>query len=302
MHLSWSVNHEDHGQRAVDVLIRRTGMSRSMAKKIRLYGRLTCNGRDHRMIDPVYTGDQLVATYQANPDMRSTLHPDHSLDICYIDNWLLVVNKPAGMVTHPTYLHDQGSLTGLLADFPLHPVNRLDRDTSGLVLIARNGHAHYVISRNPMRKIYVGLVHGQTDDCGIIDAPIRRADGSIILREVHDEGAHAQTRWKRLHYFPYSDISFLKFELLTGRTHQIRVHCQHAGFPLIGDGLYGRPPLQGLSSPASFDPDKIIGRQALHAASLTFHHPISHKEITVTAKLPADFRRLMTCLFQFRPN
>ncbi len=156
MHLCWSVGHEDHGQRAVDVLIRRTDMSRSMAKKIRLYGRLTCNGREHRMIDPVYTGDQLVAIYQANPDTPSTLHSNHSLDICYIDDWLLVVNKPAGMVTHPTYLHDQGSLTSLLADFPLHPVNRLDRDTSGLVLIARNGHAHYVIARNPMRKIYVG--------------------------------------------------------------------------------------------------------------------------------------------------
>ena len=192
MHLCWSVGHEDHGQRAVDVLIRRTDMSRSMAKKIRLYRRLTCNGREHRMIDPVYTGDQLVAIYQANPDTPSTLHSNHSLDICYIDDWLLVVNKPAGMVTHPTYLHDQGSLTSLLADFPLHPVNRLDRDTSGLVLIARNGHAHYVIARNPMRKIYVGLVHGQTGDRGTIDAPIW-SDGSIILREVHDEGSCPNT-------------------------------------------------------------------------------------------------------------
>jgi 23S rRNA pseudouridine1911/1915/1917 synthase len=188
-------------------------------------------------------------------------------------------------------------LTSLLADFPLHPVNRLDRDTSGLVLIARNGHAHYVIARNPMRKIYVGLVHGQTGDRGTIDAPIRRSDGSIILREVHDEGVPAQTRWRRIHYFPHSDISFLKFELLTGRTHQIRVHCHYAGFPLVGDGLYGRRSLQELALPDSFDPDKIIGRQALHAAGLTFHHPISRKEMTVNATLPADFRRLMTCLF-----
>ena len=299
MNLTYHALPEDHGQRAVDVLIRRTGMSRLLSKKIRLYGQLTCNGLSHRMIDPVRAGDVLVAIYQPSPGHGGVLNDVPGVDIRYIDDWLLVVSKPAGMVTHPTYLHETGSLTSSLADYPLHPVNRLDRDTSGLVLIARNGHAHYVISQNPMKKTYLGLVHGRFSGIeGLIDAPIRRSAGSIMLREVHPDGAVARTRWRELYYFEKSDIAMISFELLTGRTHQIRVHCRHSGCPLVGDGLYG-----WLSDPERAEAqgavlDRLIGRQALHAASLSFVHPVAGGSLRLTAPLPDDYVNLLRHLYQ----
>ncbi|HAL74699.1 MAG TPA: hypothetical protein DCM45_06385 [Clostridiales bacterium] len=299
MHLYYQVKPEDHGRRAVDVLIRQTGMSRLMSKKVRLYGHLTCNGMAHRMIDPVRAGDILVAIYQPHVEQGGVLNEVPGVSVRYLDDWLLVVSKPAGMVTHPTYLHETGSLTSSLADYPLHPVSRLDRDTSGLVLIARNGHAHHVISQNPMHKIYLGLIHGRLPEkIGLIDAPIQRSTGSIMLREVHADGAEAKTRWRELHYFAGSNVSMVSFELLTGRTHQIRVHCRHMNCPLIGDGLYGWTADPNLADQAGSYLDRFIGRQALHAASLDFYHPISGLTIHLTAPLPDDFRQLLRLLYQ----
>ena len=216
----------------------------------------------------------------------------------FLDDWLMVVSKPAGMVTHPTYLHEKGSLTSSLADYPLHPVSRLDRDTSGLVLIARNGHAHHVIASNPMKKTYLGLIHGRLPGgAGLISLPIRRSENSIMLREVHPDGAEAQTRWRELFYFAKSDVSLVSFELLTGRTHQIRVHCKASGVPLIGDGLYGWPGDPEKAGQPGSELDCQIGRQALHAASLSFLHPVSGNIIKLTAPLPSDFISLLQTLY-----
>ncbi len=112
MHLTYQVTPDDEGQRAVDVLIRRTGMSRLMSKKIRLYGQLSLNGQAHRMVDPVKSGDVLVAIYNASPG-QPDLREVPNVVVRFIDDWLLVVSKPAGMVTHPTFLHEKGSLTSL---------------------------------------------------------------------------------------------------------------------------------------------------------------------------------------------
>ncbi len=298
MILSYVVQDKDDGHRAVDVLMAQTGMSRLMSKKIRLYGELTRNGIHHRMIDPVRTGDILIAVYDPHNSHGGSLNQVEGVDFRYLDDWLLVASKPSGMVTHPTYLHETGSLTSELANHPLHPVSRLDRDTSGLVLIARNGHAHHVLGQKPMEKIYVGLIHGRFPaPCGLIDAPISRSDNSIMLREVSDLGASAQTHWHELHYFQQADVSFVRFELLTGRTHQIRVHCRHMGCPLIGDGLYGRLADDYTGSDQDVSLDQLIGRQALHAASLSFYHPITGNQIRVTAQLPADFRDLLKRLY-----
>ena len=299
MHLVYQATADDQGHRAVDVLIRRTGMSRLMSKKIRLYGQLTCNGAAHRMVDPVRAGDVLIAVYLASPDHPAVLNNVPEVLVRYLDDWLLVVSKPAGMVTHPTYLHETGSLTSSLADYPLHPVNRLDRDTSGLVLIARNGHAHHVIASRPMQKTYLGLVHGRMPELsGMIDLPIRRSEGSIMLREVHQDGVEARTKWRQLRYFERSDLSLLQFELLTGRTHQIRVHCQASGCPLVGDSLYGWLADPEKAAAPDCEPDRQISRQALHAASLSFAHPISGQILHLTAPLPVDFRSLLNSLYQ----
>jgi 23S rRNA pseudouridine1911/1915/1917 synthase len=295
MKLIVRVEPTDDGHRAVDVLIRHTDMSRLLSKKIRLYGRLTCNGQPHRMIDPVRSGDLLVAEDQRDADSQAVLHDVPDIPIRYADDWLIVAAKPSGIVTHPSYLHESRSLTSLLADRPLHPVGRLDRDTSGAVLIALNGHAHHVLSSHPMRKTYLAVLHGRLPvPHGLIQAPIRRSQDSIMLREIHVDGSTARTLWRELRYFAKSNTSLVLFELLTGRTHQIRVHCQAAGCPLVGDGLYGRAAPQN----ASRSWDRMIGRQALHAAAIQFQHPVSRQQKRVTAPLPEDFRNLLRQLYQ----
>ena len=310
MELNYEVQSEDHGQRAVDVLTRRTGMSRLMAKKIRLYGELLCNDRHHRMIDPVYSGDRIVARYQAGEAdidahrQTGRYQPDALRDVPgvavrYLDDWILLAVKPAGMVTHPTYLHETGSLTDLLADNPLHPVSRLDRDTTGIVLIARNGHAHHVISRHPMKKTYLALLHGRFPAAtGLINAPIQRSAGSIMLREISHAGASARTIWRELRYFAASDISLVRFELLTGRTHQLRLHSQASGCPIVGETLYGRMTVPDREERARYldEWDLLAGHQALHAASLRFFHPVSGRSMQITAPIPAEFRLLLAAL------
>lgn len=293
LELIYEVLAEDNGQRAVDVLMRRTGMSRLLSKKIRLYGELLCNSQPHRMIDPVCTGDLLVARFRPG---LPTLRQVPGVGFRYLDDWILVADKPAGMVTHPTFLHETGSLTDLLADSPLHPVSRLDRDTTGLVLIARNGHAHYVISHHVMKKTYLALIHGRLPaPAGLISAPIRRSPCSIMLREIHHAGARARTIWQELRYFAADDISLVRYELLTGRTHQLRLHSQACGCPIVGETLYGRLIADDrLERDKMLDKwDRLIGRQALHAASLSFRHPISGQIMRVTAPLPADFLGLL---------
>lgn len=288
MEIVYLVTDSDHGLRAVDVLIAKTGLSRLMSKRIRLYGELLKNGQPWRMIDPVAAGDRLVARTAGHTDHPEPLRQPAGIGFVYQDDWLVILNKPAGLVVHPTYRHETGTLTDLLSDQPLHPVSRLDRDTSGLVMIARNGHAHYAVMQHPMTKIYLALVHGRlADSQGLIDAPISRDPASIIKRRVDPAGALAKTRYRVLHYFPVADVSTVEFELLTGRTHQIRVHSLAIGHPLVGDTLYGHT---GSEQTAL---DIQLGRQALHARSLGFIHPLSKQPLQVHAPLPPDLRQAL---------
>lgn len=284
MKLEHSVLPDENGCRAVDVLIRQAGISRQLSKRIRLYGQLTCNGQFQRMIDPVHTGDRLVALL---PDQATAdLLPGHNIGIVYEDDWLLVVDKPVGLVTHPKNLFETDSLLTRLSNGHLHPVSRLDRDTSGLVLIGRNSHAHYRLSRTDIRKEYLALVRGCLEPRqGTIDAPIARAPHSIIEREVNRHGDAAVTHYRTLRYFAAADCSLLVVRLETGRTHQIRVHMRHIGHPLIGETLYrGEKP---------HPMDAHIGRQALHAWLLDFTNPIDGKQLTLRRRPPADFVQLL---------
>jgi len=296
MELVYRVQKEDDGQRAVDLLTARTGMSRLCCKRVRLYGTLLCNDQAHRMIDPVHTGDLLVARYSPNGQPVPGIRPVAGVRIRYRDDWILAVTKPAGLVTHPRHLQDKDALTALLADRPLHPVGRLDRDTSGLVLIALNGHAHHVISRHPQTKQYLALVHGRFPaPTGLIFAPIRRAKHSIILRETCSDGPAARSLWQERRYYPAFDVSLVSLRLLTGRTHQLRLHCQACGCPIVGDSLYdGNRPPDRL--------DRTINRQALHAAALCFRHPVSGAATHVTAPLPDDFRQLLRIVRTHQPE
>lgn len=213
------------------------------------------------------------------------------LSIIYEDEYLLVVNKPPGMNTIPSREHPHGSLaSGLIGYYEnngisatTHIVTRLDRDTSGLVLIAKHSHIHHLFSKQQrsggVKRSYEAFAEGIVElGDGMIDAPIARKPDSIIEREVHPGGQYACTLFevsKR-----YVGFTHMKLWLKTGRTHQIRVHMSYLGHPLLGDTLYG----------GNRD---SISRQALHCRELTFSHPFLYKEMHFTASLPIDMQKVL---------
>ncbi|GAM16594.1 RluA family pseudouridine synthase [Mesobacillus selenatarsenatis] len=208
------------------------------------------------------------------------------LEIQYEDEHLLVVNKPAGMNTIPSREHPYGSLANALIGYyeccglsaTTHIVTRLDRDTSGLVLIAKHSHIHHLFSKQQraggVKRKYEALAEDIIHvDEGRIEEPIARKQDSIIEREVHPDGQYACTLFEVENR--YEDFTHIILRLLTGRTHQIRVHMSHLGHPLLGDTLYGG------------NKNKML-RQALHCCELSFIHPTLQKELLFNASLPTD--------------
>lgn len=213
------------------------------------------------------------------------------LDIIYEDDAFLVVNKSSGVPVHPSMEHFEDSLSNGIKYYfdkiglkkKIRPVNRLDKDTSGLVIFAKNEYIQeYLIKQMQVKefiKEYIAICAGNLEKrSGIINAPIARKENSIIERCISESGASAITHYEVIKN--YNNYSVVKCILQTGRTHQIRVHMAHIGHPLLGDTLYGLP------SP-------LINRQALHAYKITFIHPITKQKLEFTAKIPADFENLI---------
>jgi len=218
---------------------------------------------------------------------------DGKLTILYEDAHILAVDKPAGMLIHPS----RSRLTGTLANFVLgyykktgqksafHPLTRLDRDTFGVVLLAKNAHIHSLLNelhlQGGFEKIYEALVFdGPEEDSGIIDAPIARLPLPSLLREVSPGGKPSVTEFQVLE----RKERFTKLALrpVTGRTHQLRVHCAYMGWPILGDPQYGSEESQTLSKEMGFQ------SQRLCAKVLSFVHPVTGEKITVTSKFAAD--------------
>ena len=206
--------------------------------------------------------------------------------IAYEDDYLLIIDKPAGMLVHPTvnewgctlydYVTEYYQRKGITAN--IHPVSRLDRHTSGLVIFAKEPIIQHWLSQQQMDKEYLAIVTGELpNDEGIIEAPIARKEGSIIERCVSENGKYAKTSYKLL--AKRKDLSLLQVKLFTGRTHQIRVHMAYIGCPLYNDNLYGTPGPQS--------------RHALHAFKLRFIHPVSDTPVEITRTLPEDLRRII---------
>lgn len=290
----------DAGTSAGTGLKRHCGLSPTLVKAIRLHGNLEINGHFARMKTLLQEGDIVVAK---SPQADSpALHLPADLPLLYQSPWLLALSKPAGMVVHPSLNKNLPDLCSLLSDQALHPVNRLDRDTTGIVLLALNGHAHWLLTQSSMKKRYLAIVHGRfAEKEGCIQVAIRRASDSIILREAGEGGKRAETLWQELDYFPSSDLSLVSFVLKSGRTHQIRVHARYAGCPLLGDSLYGLSSLNAaieksqapeassrLLSSGHIKLDRLIDRQALHAETLNFTDPQSKKRIHLKDPLPED--------------
>ena len=206
--------------------------------------------------------------------------------ISYEDDYLLIIDKPAGMLVHPTvnewgctlydYVTEYYQRKGITAN--IHPVSRLDRHTSGLVIFAKEPIIQHWLSQQQMDKEYLAIVTDELpNDEGIIEAPIARKEGSIIERCVSENGKYAKTSYKLL--AKRKDLSLLQVKLFTGRTHQIRVHMAYIGCPLFNDNLYGTPGPQS--------------RHALHAFKLRFIHPVSDTPVEITRTLPEDLRRII---------
>lgn len=235
----------------------------------------------------------------------------HSLPVIYEDEDILVVNKPAGLPIHPSQNHYEDSLANAVMayykeqgeNFVFRCINRLDRNTSGLTLIAKNMLSSAILSQDVMKRdihrTYLALVEkvqektkvaNQLPDSGTIEAPIARVEGSTILREVNFEtGDYALTKYWKLADF--EDATLLKLQLGTGRTHQIRVHMSYIGHPLLGDDLYGNGTYHKIDSEGK---PIILDRHALHSYRLEFTHPITGEAMDLKADLPADMGRIVS--------
>ena len=236
---------------------------------------------------------QVLSVRLSDPEVRSRVVPAPGpLDIVYEDGDLLVVNKAPGVLVHPgtghfldtigNFLMEYYKNQGIEADF--HPVHRLDKGTSGLLVVAKHPHAQERLKGQlhtaEFRRTYLAVCLGNPPaEAGEVDAPIGMAEGSILARAVRPDGLPARTRYQVLKR--QGDRTLVRLELVTGRTHQVRVHMAYLGCPLAGDFLYGVE-----------DPD-LIGRPALHSWRLEVRQPVTGEQLTFQAALPEDMARLM---------
>ncbi|WP_270181652.1 RluA family pseudouridine synthase [Alkalihalobacillus sp. CinArs1] len=291
LQFNWKVEERNDGTLVREFLLREKSLSRSMLTDIKFKGgSIRVNGEIRNVRTTLHTGDLVSLTFPEEK-VSETMKPiEMNLRITFEDEHFLLINKPSNLPTIPSR-HSESSLAqGVLAYYQkhdlnrtVHAVNRLDRDTSGLVLFAKHRYAHDLLSRQQknktMKRTYYAIIHGVIEQKdGVIDQPIGRKEGSIIERAVREDGQRAVTHYRTIR--ASSTKSLLEIKLLTGRTHQIRVHLSSIGHPLLGDDLYGGEKGE-------------INRQALHSKSIAFYHPFLEKTLTFTAELEEDMRNVM---------
>ena len=263
----------------------------AVARLTRAENGILVNGRHARTVDILHAGDVLqVETGDHRPPKVLPTPGDWPLPIVWEDGHLLVVNKPAGMTAHASnFLPDTPTVAGALAwqrgtDFIFHSVNRLDKGTTGLMVVAKSGYVHDRLRRALHTEGFYREYRAVCLGCpqplqGTIDAPIGRDETSAVARKIRPDGQSAISHYVVL--VPGEALSLVKLVPETGRTHQLRLHMASIGHPLAGDWLYG-----------SEDP-ALIPRPALHAYALRLIHPVTGEVLSLTAPLPADMRRLV---------
>lgn len=269
-------------------------------------GAVQVDGRSARPRDAVYGGETVTVQARLVADDRVEAER-MPIKVVFRDRHLLVIDKPAGLVVHPGAGNRSRTLqNGLLALDPKLAVvpragivHRIDKDTSGLLVVARTLEAHTALvealREHQVQREYVALCLGAVTGGGTIDAAIGRHRTDRLRMAVRADGKPAVTHYRLLERFDHH--SLLQVQLETGRTHQIRVHLAHIGHPLVGDPAYGgRRQLTAGASPAKRAALQNFGRQALHAGRLAFEHPITGKPVEVSSKLPADFAALLAVL------
>ena len=266
--LEYEIPSEYDGANITTVLKQHFKISTNLIKDLKKYKEgIQVNGEHKRVVDLAAKGDILKITIRDTAS-ENIVPTDIPLDIVYEDEDVLVINKPSNMPTHPSMGNYENSLAnGVMYYYKskgeervFRAVNRLDKDTSGLMAVAKNSYIHArlgeEIQKKELKRKYMCIVCGDVERDGTVDAPIRRADGSVINRIVAPDGQRAVTHYRVVKR--YGEYTLLEMELETGRTHQIRVHMAYIGHPLVGDWLYGT------------EDHNIAKRQMLHSCYLCF--------------------------------
>lgn len=295
MKFYWTYTQENPMQ--IKSFLAKQGISKKMLAKIKFQGgKITVNLQEKNVRYELQLGDQLEISLPKEEPHELLQVDNYPLSIVFEDEHLLIVNKPAGVPSIPAQYHPNGTMANRVKYYlqsqnyenqVVHTVTRLDKDTSGLMLFAKHGFAHakldQQLQKKQLIKKYTALVSGKHHELplhGVISQPIARQEGSIMKRTIDPEGKYAKTEfWVKRQL---TEASLVDIQLHTGRTHQIRVHFESLGCPLLGDDLYGG------------DSSHLIDRQALHCQELIFMHPFTGKELHFTAPLPKDMKAIIT--------
>lgn len=259
-------------------------LSSTLVKRLKFRNGLLVNGEPVHTDFFVHCGDRItVCLDEPTPDFPAEHAP---ITVLYEDECFIALDKPAGLLMHPSFNRNTGTLANQLLGYyertgqacAVHPVNRLDRDTFGVVLLAKNAHVNAVacqmLKEKGFQKTYHAAVFGvPSPPCGCVEAPIARYPAPSILRYIHPDGQPARTDYQTMH--TYNGCSFLQLQPVTGRTHQLRLHCAHLGCPILGDPQYGSEASQALSVRLG------LAHQQLCAVQLAFVHPFTGEKIEI---------------------
>lgn len=296
MKLEYIVKANDNYKIVKDVLISNFKVSHRLLITLKKENSIFLNNSPTFIYKIIKPGDKISISFDYEEDNSNIVPKKMNLDIIYEDECYLVINKPFGIPVHPSVLHYDDSLSNGIAYYfnsinlkkKIRPVIRIDNNTSGLVIFAKNEYVQECLIRqmenNTFKKEYIAIVEGLIDNKkGTINAPIARKENSIIERCVSKNGSHSITHYEVLEEKQINNIpiSIIKCILETGRTHQIRVHMSYINHPLIGDDLYNGN-------------KELLDRQALHSHKISFIHPITNKIVNYEASLPRDFLNLIT--------
>lgn len=285
--LEYTVTTQEVNKTVKNILKEKLNISSRLLIKLKNAQNIFVNG-ESKFVNHVVKENDIVSVLINFEEEDYIEAEEMNLDILYEDEYLLVVNKPSGIVVHPSSYHLNNTLANGVKYYlnnkkKIRPINRLDRDTSGIVMFAKNEYVQERFQGNETyKKEYLAIVNGIIkNDKGTINKPIARKPNSIMEREInYEEGQIAITHYEVLKRFNEEGYTLVHIELETGRTHQIRVHFKSEGHTLLGDDLYGAP-------------SNLINRQALHAWKISFKHPITDEQISITADIPEDIKNII---------
>ncbi|MEI5995161.1 RluA family pseudouridine synthase [Candidatus Enterococcus mansonii] len=294
MEFNWTVEKE--GPQQLKYFLKDQGISKGLLAKIKFQGgKIEVNQSVENVLFKVSVGDQIRVTIPDEKEHETLLVDNVPIEIVFEDEHYLVVNKPAGVASIPAQYHPNGTMANRVKAYykaqqyknqVIHVVTRLDRDTTGLMLFAKHGFAHAMLDQELRKKevvkMYQALVGGNVsalESHGTIDLPIGRDLSSILKRTIIESGQFAETEYWLLKR--KGDQALVNIQLHTGRTHQIRVHFEAVGCPLLGDDMYGG------------QMDTGIVRQALHCCQLSFIHPFTKQRLELTSPLAEDMKKIV---------